>query len=175
MNQLERVAALSTRVVRFVQRVALVFLVSAAAAWMLWLLPETLSILPMVFAALGLVVLAVPGVVYLLFAGALSGLAELPSHIQTKALEGGRHAATAVANVPGVGSEKGNAVTRLGRLLKALYGIGRSGIDAKGAIVGAVGTVKLFNPIVLLTIVASGVFGTLLTLAALVSLIVVLL
>ena len=175
MNQIERVAALSTRVVRFVQRVALAFLVSAGVAWILWLLPETLAILPLVFALLGLGVLVVPGVIYLLFSGALSGLAELPSHIQTKAIEGGRHAATAVANAPVVGSEKGNAVTRLGRLIRSLYGIGRSGLDAKGAIVGAVGTVKLFNPIVLITIVAAGVFGSLLTVAAIVSLIVALL
>lgn len=175
MNQLERVAALSTRVVRSVQRTALVFLLSAGVAWILWLLPETLAVLPLVLAAVGLGVLVVPGVIYFLFAGALSGLAELPAHIQTKAVEGGRHAATAVANAPMVGSEKGNAITRLGRLIKALYGIGRSGLDAKGAIVGAVGTVKLFNPVVLITIVVAGVFGLLLTLAAIVSLIVVLL
>jgi hypothetical protein len=185
-QQVLNTAALARPVVRASKRSAVVFGLAAVTIWLLWFVPNSFNVLLVISSALVLVVLAVPAAVQLAFSAALGEFLEIPSQLQAKAAEGAGHvaaaaghAATAAASMRGkkgadVGKESGVVAPSKGfhlvRLLRSLYDLGRAGFEAKGTLLGATAIVRLFNPIVLASILASVVVGGVLVVIAVVGL-----
>ena len=193
-RQILWVAGLSLPVVRFVKRSTVVFGVAGLLVWILWFFPSRFAVLPLVGSVIALAFLAVPAVVYALFARALEEVVDIPKMLRARVEEGGEHVAELSAVIRSgvtanpnrdptetdvakqsdapVAERPARGVSALIRLARSLYRLGRLGVETKGALMGAATIVRLGNPVTLLTILIAGLAGGLLAFVALIALIV---
>jgi hypothetical protein len=157
-EQVARAATLAVPVVRFARRASAVFALAGILVWAIWFVPSRLAIWPVFGSVVALLLLAVPAGVYAFFAAALQQLADVPWMLRNRAIEGGEHVASATAALRDTPSKGAPPIIRL---LRSLYQLGRLGIDTKGAVLGAVGVVRLANPVTILAILIAGAAGLL--------------
>lgn len=155
---------MSRSVSRNLTKVGVVFGLSGVVLWTAPALPFDISAAGVggwLWRGLLLVVLLVPSVVSVLFASGLAQLAALPPQLFEKTVGGKDEALLAVK-----GSLAGGRTKNLINVVRGLWRVGRSSIELKDTVLGGVALVKLFNPIVLVVVVVSVLFGFGFTIAA---------
>ena len=110
-----------------------------------------------------LVLLLVPAAITQLFGLGLGQLASVPPQLLEQGLESAGHAADVLR---GVSDKEARWSGRLTGLLRGLYRVGRSSLNVRDTALGGFAMVKLFNPLVIVSVVAAVLAGLVVTAAA---------